>query len=305
MSRAHLTDISTHFAFGENWSDFLQHVDDDAIIRAEAGLRRSLRDRDVAGRTFLDIGCGSGLHALAAVRMGAERVLAIDIDPKSVATTRALLAKEAPNANVEVMQLSIFDASPEQLGTFDFVYSWGVLHHSGDMWRAIEKASLLVSPRGMLAIALYRKTRLCGLWRLEKRVYTSAPEWLRAAIQMIYKSAFFVSTAALLRNPFKIRERYHHRGMNYDNDVHDWLGGYPYESASWTEVADNAPPGFAIRQRLDLNGRNMEIAPIPLGIFGSGCDEYVFDEVASVGGRSAPIYGYVPVRPPASNMEIR
>jgi len=70
-----------------------------------------------------------------------------------------------------IEQGSILDAVwAPLLGTFDIVYSWGVLHHTGAMWTALELAASLVGPRGTLAIALHRRTALCGAWRIEKRL---------------------------------------------------------------------------------------------------------------------------------------
>ncbi|MFX8620485.1 50S ribosomal protein L11 methyltransferase, partial [Acinetobacter baumannii] len=48
---------------------------------------------DFKGRSFLDIGCGSGLHALAAMRLGVARVVGVDIDPNSAATARHVLSE--------------------------------------------------------------------------------------------------------------------------------------------------------------------------------------------------------------------
>ena len=81
------------FEFGKNWESFSRSIDDESIRRAEDRLANLLGTRDLSGRMFLDIGCGSGLHSLAALRFGAAQVTAIDLDPNSVATTQAVLGK--------------------------------------------------------------------------------------------------------------------------------------------------------------------------------------------------------------------
>ena len=133
-----LTERETHFEFGENWKNYSKTIDQKRIDSAIAGVRKLFPD-GLAGKTFLDIGCGSGLHSLAALSLGAASVTAIDIDENSVATTQELLTKYAPDAKWSAKVASVFDASPATLGSFDVVYSWGVLHHTGDMWRGDRK----------------------------------------------------------------------------------------------------------------------------------------------------------------------
>ena len=129
---------------------------------------------DLNGKRFLDIGCGSGLHALAALRLGASEVVALDIDSDSVATTRRLLESRASGQRWSTLEASVFDLQPQMLGLFDVVYSWGVLHHTGDMYRALRAAAALLAPDGRFLFALYRRTRMCWFWKLEKRWYAHA-----------------------------------------------------------------------------------------------------------------------------------
>jgi 2-polyprenyl-6-hydroxyphenyl methylase/3-demethylubiquinone-9 3-methyltransferase len=259
--------LETHFEFGRNWLDFLQHVDAAAVSQAESGLLKLIAKEELEGARFLDIGCGSGLHSLVALQAGAREVVAIDVDPNSVEAARRVLAG-ASNARVEVC--SIFDASPDTLGEFDVVYSWGVLHHTGAMWEAVEGAMRLVKPGGLFAIALYQKTPLCGAWRAEKRFYTAAAEPIRAVVRGAYKAAFRAGLLASGRSPASYIRDYHSaRGMNWHNDVHDWLGGYPYESASPEEILHFFDDhDFSPCREFPLHRR--------IGVLGAGCAEFVF-----------------------------
>jgi 2-polyprenyl-6-hydroxyphenyl methylase/3-demethylubiquinone-9 3-methyltransferase len=269
-----LRDQSTHFAFGKNWASYAKTIDAERLDLAEQGLARLVGPSALHGRSFLDIGSGSGLHAVAAARLGAASIHAVDIDPDSVETTRAVLKEHAPAANYEIRQQSVFNLSPET--TYDVVYSWGVLHHTGDMWAAIGRAAALVKPGGTLAIAIYSKTMFCGLWTVEKRLYSQSPAIVQAALRAMYKTAFVAVGLVRGRNPFSWIRNYAsgNRGMNWDHDVHDWLGGYPYESATPSEVAQYLKGlGFTLERQFGQ-------APA-CGVLGTGCCEYAFRRTLS------------------------
>ncbi len=195
---------------------------------------------------------------------------AADIDPASVEAARALLARLGPPEVWSVRVGSVFDLSPGRDGLFDVVYGWGVLHHTGAMWRAVGGAASLVRPGGLLALALYRRTLLCGFWRREKAFYSRAPAApVQAVVRALYKGWFLAVNAAAGRDPLAVIRSYGERGMDWSHDVHDWLGGYPYKSTSPDEVAG----------RLDRLGfspvRSFPAAPGRTGPLGSACDEYV------------------------------
>lgn len=262
----------THFAFGKNWESYSSLIGDAEIDGATAGLVRLLGHDDLSGRTFLDIGCGSGLHSLAALRLGAARVLSLDIDADSVETTRRVLDRFAPDATYTVERRSVFDLDPAVVGRFDVVYSWGVLHHTGGMDLALRKAAALVAPGGVFLFALYRKTRLCGFWTAEKRWYAKASPRAQRAAQGIYVGVYRVLTTlrGLARGGRPAGEP-RARGMEFYHDVHDWLGGYPYESILPDDV-DALMTSCGLRHQASFlcaptRGKTH-------GLLGSGCDEY-------------------------------
>jgi 2-polyprenyl-6-hydroxyphenyl methylase/3-demethylubiquinone-9 3-methyltransferase len=265
-----LRQLENHFAFGRNWQSFAHSVTEDNIAQAVSGLQRLFAPNQIEGCRFLDIGSGAGLSMLAALRMGARSVTGVDIDPNSVEAARTLLSLHAPDEPWKVELSSVFDLTPEEHGTFDIVYSWGVLHHTGDMWLALRKAAALVSPGGQLAIALYRRTPLCGFWQWEKRLYSTSNRLTQAIIRLTYETIYCAGVVTTGRNPIRyVRGYKSQRGMNWFNDVHDWLGGYPYQSSQPEEVVRFLKElGFAVRLALEK--------PAALrGLLGSHCDEFV------------------------------
>jgi 2-polyprenyl-6-hydroxyphenyl methylase/3-demethylubiquinone-9 3-methyltransferase len=274
-----LTHRESHFEFGQNWRSYSTTIDQKRVDSAIEGLRKLFPD-GLAGKTFFDIGCGSGIHSLAALSLGAASALAIDIDEKSISTTRALLGDQAPNSRWEARSVSIFEASTDELGQFDVVYSWGVLHHTGDMWRAIECAAKFVRPGGQFAIAIYSATACDSIWKAEKRLYAHAPRSIQWMIRRAYMGALLIArTLRSWENPTTYVRNYPKmRGMNFSHDVHDWLGGYPYETATANEI----------RNRVCCMGFIEELSfPLPwaVGLFGSGCHEFVFQKNTTISPR--------------------
>ena len=155
---------------------------------------------------------------------------------------------------------------------FDLVYIWGVLHHTGRLWAAMDRAADMVAPGGTLAVALYRKTPLCGFWRAEKAFYSRLPGWARPVLTAPYAAGLLAAQLFMGRNPLKyIRNYQSQRGMDVRHDVIDWLGGYPYESASPAEVA-----AWAARRGLTPVRADHTPPPRGRGILGTRCAEYVF-----------------------------
>lgn len=270
-----LLTAESHFAFGKNWLDYAAKIDEASIVQAVADLQRLSGRERFDGMSFLDIGCGSGLHALAATRMGASRVLGVDIDADSIAASRATFTRFAPGADAHFDVTSVFDMTPQTHGGFDIVYSWGVLHHTGDMRLALTVAASLVRPEGEIMVALYRRTPWCGLWLRIKRWYSMATPSSQKMARWVYIK-FQQLLLLLTRQSWRERVANYHlkRGMNYYNDIHDWMGGYPYESITPDDCRSFfGGLGFEVaREFLIRVSRRRWL----VGLLGSGCDEYVF-----------------------------
>jgi 2-polyprenyl-6-hydroxyphenyl methylase/3-demethylubiquinone-9 3-methyltransferase len=273
MNTEDLLSSDAHFAFGKNWIDYAKKIDEARIAQAVSDLQRLSGRKDFEGLSFLDIGCGSGLHSLAAVRMGAVRVVGVDIDADSVSASRNTLAHFAPEADTRFDVTSVFDMNQQSHGGFDLVYSWGVLHHTGDMYRALTTTASLIHPGGTFMVALYKETQFCGMWRVIKRWYSKASPKSQGRARSFY--------VGLQRFAHKIRGRdfdkyiqtySKSRGMDFYNDVHDWLGGYPYESISPEDChAFFSKHGFQLEHEAVK-----KLSRYHRGFFGSGCDEYTF-----------------------------
>ncbi len=257
------------FAFGKNWRRFLESIDEERIRRAESSLRDLLGVPALLGSSFLDAGCGSGLFSLAARRLGA-RVHSFDFDPASVSCARELRRRFRPDDSAwTVEEGSVLDEGYLLgLGAFDVVYSWGVLHHTGDLWRALDLVRLPLASHGLLAVALYNdRGKNSDRWRLVKRLYIRhpllRPLLLSGSLLRLWGRTLLKD--ALRGKPLSTWRGYagDSRGMSAWRDLVDWVGGYPYETARPDEV-------FAFGRE-----RGMVLVRSVLNP-GLGCNEFVF-----------------------------
>lgn len=225
------------FQFGANWEAFLSTLDEKSILEAEQSLKDMLRVEDLVGKQFLDIGSGSGLFSLVAKRLGAK-VHSFDYDPKSVRCTEELKRRYYENDNDWVIEEgSALDKEYlSSLGKFDVVYSWGVLHHTGNMKKALENAILPVSDQGILFIAIYNdQDILSKIWKKVKKTYCSG--WFgKTLVSSVYIPWFTLQSITIglikYKNPIgQFTEYKKKRGMSIYHDWIDWLGGYPFEVA--------------------------------------------------------------------------
>lgn len=244
---SHALEISTgeRFAFGQNWARYLDLIDDARIREAEESLKTMLEVETLQGMRFLDIGSGSGLFSLAARRLGA-RVHSFDYDPESVACTAELRYRYRPNDPLWMIgEASALDGEYlRSIGAFDVVYSWGVLHHTGRMWEALEKALLPLTPGGKLFIAIYNDTgKETARWRQIKRIYNGLPRALKTPFIVALLVPAQIKSAIVAALTFRVGEYIESwtnnadkRGMNRWRDIVDWIGGYPYEAATVEEI---------------------------------------------------------------------
>lgn len=273
MQNINNLDQKERFAFGKNWARFLEHLNEERILEAEKSLQEKLGITSLNGKTFLDIGSGSGLFSLAAYRLGAT-VRSFDYDQDSVNCTKYLKAQYAKDdSRWTVEQGSVLNKEfLSKFGKVDIVYSWGVLHHTGNMYLAFENVAELVNNNGTLFISIYNdqggasrrwtwikqrynKSGVIGKQFLA--LYTLFRQWTITMIKDFIKTG----------NPLKTWFAYgkNNRGMSAYHDIVDWVGGYPFEVAKPEEVFD-----------FFKCGRGFELQRMKTCAGGLGCNEFVF-----------------------------
>lgn len=260
------------FSFGDNWARFLALLDDERIRQAEDSLRKMLDTDSLAGKRFVDIGSGSGLFSLAARRLGAT-VHSFDYDPQSVACTAELRRRYFPgDPNWTVEEASALDLDYlAQLGQFDIVYSWGVLHHTGKMWEALANVAPLVADGGKLFIALYNdQGYISKRWNAIKKAYVSSSKPIKAVLVGACYVHFHWRTVLSdfkRLQPFKtFRDYKRTRGMSVHRDMIDWVGGYPFEVSKPEEI-------FRF-----YRSRGFDLVDMKTCGGGLGCNEFVFQK---------------------------
>jgi 2-polyprenyl-6-hydroxyphenyl methylase/3-demethylubiquinone-9 3-methyltransferase len=250
------------FKFGENWASFSRQLDEARIEEAMNSLVSLFGEGTLKGKSFLDIGCGSGLFSIAAARLGASRVVGLDIDPVSVSTSERNAEKWLGDRStrVSIQQASALDTDRMKLlGRFDLVYSWGVLHHTGNMALALENAAMRVKKNGLFMIAIYNKHWSSPLWRLVKWLYNKVGEFWRKVLIVVFTPIIFAAKFLVtFKNPLKMK-----RGMDFMHNITDWVGGYPYEYADVSDMeARLGKYGFSVLF--------IRTTSVP-----TGCNEYV------------------------------
>lgn len=251
------------FEFGKNWDRFLSLLNNRQIEEAEKSLKEGLEVEDLEGKSFCDIGCGSGLFSLAARRLGAM-VHSFDYDPQSVACTERLKRRYLPDdTNWTIEEGSVLDTEYlKSLGEFDIIYAWGVLHHTGAMWQALKNVQLPVSPGGRLFISVYNDQGwISTYWNRVKKTYNKGLVF-RSAIILIHMPYLFGMRFLIRALTGRLNLD---RGMSLWCDMLDWLGGYPFEVAEPERICDFYRQQAFILLRLKTCGTR------------HGCNEFVFE----------------------------
>lgn len=233
------------FAFGSNWKRFVSNaLTEERLREAQQSLLAYIPEEDYTG-LFIDIGCGSGIFSLAALKIGCSRCVSIDVDRESLEAARMVKERYAGSASFALWDVIYGDIlnhhdTDSFIGQGDIVYSWGVLHHTGDMYRAILNAARLTKPGGYFIIALYNRAPSSPLWLRVKRAYVHAPAFFQAVMVWFFygyaMALFGMSYLMKMLVGRSARLPKQRRGMSHFYNMVDWVGGYPYEYATYEEV---------------------------------------------------------------------
>jgi len=234
------------FEFGQNWHDFVtQSFGEGRVEISKQHLLDFLNRKNLEALDVIDIGCGSGLHSIAALQAGAKRVHSFDCDPKSIEATKLIRDRVGNPDNWSVEQGSVLDGVyMESLPQFDLVYSWGVLHHTGAVWSAIGNAASRVKPGGAFYIALYSADMHTDpppeFWLAVKKRYVSSNWLTKRLMELWYIRRFHIGRNILNIPKFleTVRNYKQNRGMSFMTDQRDWLGGWPMEFVRDREAVD-------------------------------------------------------------------
>ena len=158
-----------------------------------------------------------------------------------------------------------------KLGTFDIVYSWGVLHHTGQMWDALGNVAPLVAPSGKLFVAIYNdQGSMSKVWLWTKKAYNYLPNKLKCIV--LVPSFLRLWGPSCIKDLMRLKLFYRWRnyarnsarGMDPWRDVVDWVGGYPFEVAKPEEIFNF------------FSGRGFYLVQLKTCAGGLGCNEFIF-----------------------------
>ncbi len=264
------TQTIKQFDFGQNWKNFSNNkLNEQRIRQAQNDFSELVHDLNIKHKKFIDIGFGQGLGLLTSKLLGAESV-GVDINKKCEETlfTNSVFFPELNDVKIPVIIGSILDSEIlKQIKSiteyYDIVHSWGVLHHTGSMWSAIDNCCQLVNSKGKFILAIYNKHWSSRCWYFIKKIYNYSPGIIKKLMVYIFYVVIFIAKFLVtFKNPLKKE-----RGMNFYYDIIDWVGGYPYEYASKSEIV-------TFMEKRGFKLYRFKAAAVP-----TGCNEYIFEKI--------------------------
>ena len=250
------------FKFGKNWKSYSRNINNETINVAQDSIKEFLKLDNLKGLKVLDAGCGSGIFSLASYNLGAKIIHSIDLDPICIETTKRLKEKFVNKIkdNWSINIKSILELNQKECYDYDIVYSWGVIHHTGNLDLAFDNLYKSVRIGGLLALSIYNDQGwLSKFWLIVKRIYNTNKLSMLLILLLFMPYFIFKSTITFLLLGKKQR-----RGMNIINNIIDWLGGYPFEVRS---------PYALIKY---ANKYNLKLIKINTVGNKHGCNEYLF-----------------------------
>jgi len=235
--------------FGDIYEDFYQRESfANSVEIATKDLKKFMPNGSLKGLSFLDAGSGGGLFSLAASKLNPESITSFDISHKMISFCEKLKENSTFQKNWSISQGSILDQHfLAQFDKFDYIYCWGVVHHTGSMWQAIDNITKLVKPNGHIYLGIYNHADVFAIWddrrfgsslfwKRIKAIISHSPNFFKSFILGLAKfSYFFISITEFIFGRYKFKN-FKQRGMTSNLAIEDWLFGHPYEYASIDEV---------------------------------------------------------------------
>jgi len=225
------------------WTEYIPEYDE-----TEKHWKIFFTPEEVAGRSVLDAGCGTGIFSIIFANQGAGRVTGIDISEGSLGTARSLKEKfgldTADFMKQDMLDLPFPDAS------FDIVWAWGTVHHTTNPFRAIDQLIRVLKPGGALLLAVYTRTRLTFVHEIIRKTLVRTPR--RSWTFLSKVMALFLAPVVFV---FKKREKAR-KGEKLEELILDWYFvpiRYYYRPEEIREYLEDK--GFAIEKFLPAAGR--------------------------------------------------
>ena len=247
------------FRFGKNWKKYSKLVTSQRIKDASNSLKNCFEVENFNNKSFIDVGCGSGIFSIGACLLGAK-VKSFDFDVDSVECTQDL-SKKILGKSISIEKGDILDSIYiKKLGEYDYVYSWGVLHHTGNLNIALKNIDSLVKKNGKLFISIYNNQGIKSeLWRIIKTIFNRVK--ILQPFVILFFFIFMKAPEILFKFFIKKKDA---RAMDPYTDLIDWLGGYPFETAK---------PEYIFDFFFKLNYNLVKLKTVSGK---SGCNEFMF-----------------------------
>ncbi len=195
---------------GDKTSDFYDYVWTEYLPRVEGHnrwLKSLIGEDDIRDKVVLDGGCGTGIGAIGFKMLGAKEVMGIDISPGALSTASNLAQELKLDISFQQRDLLNLDLGQR---SFDIIYSFGVLHHTGNTRLAFENLLRYLKPGGKFVLALYVKTPLTFLHQGLRKFLLTLPAFTRIPISRL-ASVTMIGKKKIIR------------GFDGEGDALDWL----------------------------------------------------------------------------------